>query len=154
MRSSMVIQGVKPTRVPVCGTTQTTLLDTFETIGAVYIDLTTVPILSVRFQVNLSTTSAAVGREAVIDLYDTNGILNGGVPAVVAGAQIDTTTGSPPPGGPATDPLFPSAYEIDVAAAFAGYTGKGVFECRFRINVADAVNAASCQSADILFETS
>ena len=152
MRSSMVLAGPKPTRVPVCGTTTTTLLDTPLTIGATYIDLSTLPLQSVRFQVILSSTSAAVGREAVIDLYDKDGVL--GAPAVVAGSTIDTTTGSPPPGGPATNPLLPSAYEIDVAAAFAGFSGKGVFECRLRICVADAVTVASCYSADLLFETS
>jgi hypothetical protein len=150
----MIVQSVQPTTIPVCGTLQSTLLDTPQTIGAVYIDLSAVPLQSIRFRVVLSSTSAAAGKEAVVDLYDTNGILNSGVPAVVAGSEIDTTTGSPPPGGPATDPLFPSAYEVGLNAAFSGYTGKGVFECRLRINVADAVNVASCQSADLLFETS
>ena len=151
MRSSMIVQSVQPTTIPVCGTLQSTLLGTFQTVGAVYIDLSAVPLQSIRFRVALSTTSAAAGREAVVDLFDTNGILNGGVPGVVAGSEIDTTTGLPPPGGPATNPLIPSTYEVVLNPAFTGYSGRGTFECRLRIATADAVNAASCQSATLLF---
>jgi hypothetical protein len=143
----MVLPGPLPTTVPICTASVSTLLDTPQTIAAVYLDLSQLPMLIMRLRVVLSTTDAAVGREAVIDLYDTNGILNGGVPGIVAGSEIDTTTGSPPPGGPATDPLEPSAYEVDLASSFFGYSGKGTFELRLRINAADGVEKAWCHGA-------
>jgi len=130
----------------------TTLGDAAPTaIGSGYYASSEVPtdFTRVLFRVVMSSSSAAAGDEAVVDLYDSNGVLNAGVPAVVAGSEVDTTTGSVPLGAPAADPLVPTTYEADVTAAFAGFSGKGSFEARLWCSSGAAL--ATCGSAELIF---
>jgi hypothetical protein len=112
--------------------------------------------LTARLLVLLETTSGTPGFEAYFDLYDVFGILNSGVPAVVAGSQVNTGTGVPPVGGPTTNPLVPSLYVVDlssllasVPAATASYV---VLEARLWIGTTGGGNVATCKSAELAFE--
>lgn len=98
--------------------------------GSKYLDSAEVKYYSVKFRVTMMSNSAAPGSECAMDLLDVNGVFSGGVPSVVAGSEIDTTLGLPPPGGPATSPTALSAYEADITPAFAGFAGAGVFLAR------------------------
>jgi hypothetical protein len=42
--------------------------------------------------------------------------------------------------------------EADVTAAFAGFTGTGVFEARLWINTAGGGNIVTCKSAQLIVE--
>lgn len=126
------------------------------TVGATYLnymEMNTYPVPKVVYRVVMATTSATAGYEAYMDLYDVNGILNGGTPGVVSGSQMDTTTGSPPLGGPTPNALVLSAYEVDVTAAFfgGGWPGFGVFEARLWLGTEGGGNAATCASAELIF---
>jgi hypothetical protein len=124
-------------------------------VGAAYIDANEVPSVpnTVKYRVIMESTSGSAGYEAYMDLYDINGVLNSGVPDVVSGSQIDTGTGSPPPGGPTPNQLIPSAYETDVSTAFEDLSagGPGVFEARLWIGVEGGGNAVVCKSAELIF---
>jgi hypothetical protein len=124
-------------------------------VGTAYIAANEIPstTYTVKFRVIMESTSGSAGYEAYMDVYDINGVLNGGTPAVVSGSQLDTATGSPPAGGPTPNQLVASAYETDVTAAFASLSsgGPGVFEARLWIGGEGGGNSVSCKSAELIF---
>ena len=129
MRTSMLIARSPGYIVDLLQSVATSTTSTPETVGACLLDDSEVT-STVKLVVIMSTASAVAGSAAFMDLYDRHGVLSGGVPGVVAGSEINTTTGLPPAGGPAVDPVVFSAYEVDLTAAFAGFATPGVFEIR------------------------
>ncbi len=126
--------------------------------GAAYLELAKIPDhanLTCKFLAIIETTNAAAGYEAYIDLYDVHGHLNAYVPAVVTGSQLDTGTGSAPTGAPTPNPLVPSVYEVDLTSAIIGgtwTTGIIVLEARLWLGTFGGGNAATCKSAELVFE--
>lgn len=126
--------------------------------GAAYLSEKSIPKhlnATCKFRVLIETTSGSVGYEAYIDLFDTYGQLNAGVPAVVTGSQIDTGTGSSPTGAPTPNALLPGLYEVDLTSAIIGGTWVSdiaIFEARLWIGTAGGGNSATCKSAELIFE--
>lgn len=113
-------------------------------IGAEYVDSDKWPAgRTITFRCILESTSVAQPTgSAHADLYDTGGSL--GAPAVVSGSPVDTT-------GVGTQ-IVPNMVEVDVTAAFASFTGAGVFEVRLWINTAGGGNVVTCKSAQLIVE--
>lgn len=130
-------------------------------VGACYLSLERIPVnalASCKFRAVLETTNASVGYEAYVDLFDVSGQLNAGspgTPQVLPSSQIDTGSGSVPTGAPTPNPLIPSVYEVDLTAAIIGGTWVSdiaVLEARLWIGTAAGGNAATCKSAELVFE--
>jgi hypothetical protein len=108
-------------------------------IGADYIDASRWPATrTVKFRCILETTNGTVAATA--DLFDTADSLATGSPAVVTGSQVTSTA------------LVASMVEATVTAAFAGFTGAGVFEARLWIATTGGGNTATCKSAQLIVE--
>ncbi len=129
--------------------------------GACSVSFSSLPVqdnLTCKFRVIIETTSGTVGSEAYIDLFDVFGVLNSGspgTPQVITGSQVDTGTGLPPTGAPTPNALLPSAYEVDLTATIIGGTWANdiaIFEGRLWIGTASGGNAATCKSAELIFE--
>lgn len=92
-----------------------------QTMGRVYFDPTKYNPNDVIFRVVLATSDAA--EPAFVDLYDEQGITNGGVPTVVAGSQMSTAS------------VQATELEIDLQA-IARATSPGIFSVRMWLNPA------------------
>ncbi len=126
--------------------------------GASYVSQKNIPQhpnLTCKFRAMLETTNASAGYEAYADLLDIYGQLNAGTPDVVTGSEIDTGSGSPPAGAPTPNPIIASLYEVDLTAAIVGGTwvsDVALFEARVWIGTSGGGNAATCKSAELVFE--
>jgi hypothetical protein len=126
--------------------------------GAGYLSFKSIPKhenMKCYFRAILETTNGSAGYEAYIDLYDVHGQLNGGIPQAVPGSEMDTWTGSPPDGAPTPNALVPSLYETDLTSAIVGGTWEddiAIFESRVWIGTAAGGSAATCKSAELVFE--
>lgn len=110
-------------------------------IGADYIDASRWPATrTVKFRCILETSNAVAGFEATADLFDTADSLAAGTPAVVTGSQVSTNA------------LVASMVEATVTAAFAAFSGAGVFEARLWIATAGGGNTVTCKSAQLIVE--
>jgi len=110
-------------------------------IGADYIDASRWPATrTIKFRCVLETTNAAAGYEATADLFDTADSLAGGSPAPVSGSEVSSNA------------LVATMVEATVTAAFAGFTGAGVFEARLWIATAGGGNTVTCKSAQLIVE--
>lgn len=108
-------------------------------IGADYIDASRWPATrTVKFRCILETTNGTVAATA--DLFDTADSLATGSPTVVTGSQVTSTA------------LVASMVEATVTAAFAGFSGAGVFETRLWIATTGGGNTATCKSAQLIVE--
>lgn len=113
--------------------------------------------LRCKFRAIIETTSGTAGYEAYIDLYDVHGQLNSGTPQVITGSQLDTGTSSPPAGAPTPNSLVPSVYEVDLTESILYGTWESdiaVFEARVWLGADGGGNAATCKSAELVFEWS
>jgi hypothetical protein len=129
MRTSMVTQsGLSERRLDLFAGIETTSSSAKTMIGLSYVESAELNFSKVRFRVSLLSNSAAPGSSCKIDLLDMQGVLSGGVPSAVV--EIDTSTGTPPPGGPAVSPTAWSTYEADITAEFVGFAGAGNFMAR------------------------
>lgn len=113
-------------------------------IGATYVDASLWPVSrTVKFRCILESSDASATYAATADLFDTGANL-GATPDVVSGSQIDNTG--------VADPTVASMVEVDVTAAFAGFSGAGIFEARLWIASSGDGNSAVCKKAQILVE--
>jgi hypothetical protein len=144
--------------VPLTKGVFTNSLTTPASCGACYVEFARLPNhpnLTCKFRAVIETTSGTAGYEAYVDLYDVHGQLNAGVPVVVTGSQIDTGSGSAPTGAPTPNALVPSVYEVDLTTAIVGGTwvsGIIVLEARLWLGTFGGGNAATCKSAELVFE--
>jgi hypothetical protein len=127
-------------------------------IGAAYVSYQQIPKhenMKCKFRVVMETASGSMGYEAYIDLFDVYGQLSSGIPSTIAGSQMDTASSSSPEGSPAANSLIPSAYEVDVTSAIVDgiWVSDGlVLEARLWVGTSAGGNAATCKSAELVFE--
>jgi len=110
-------------------------------IGAAYFDPeSVVPSSSgltrnVKFKAIIETTSAA--HAVSVDVYDLNGITNGGVPIVIAASALSSAS------------LTPVYVEVSLTADLGLVASAGILECRLWVSSPDSTNVATCKMAKL-----
>lgn len=110
-------------------------------VGAAYFDANGINPVSggmtrhVLFKAIIETSDT--GHAVNIDVYDVNGITNGGTPTPIAASAISDTS---------EDPKYVSA---SLDAVLGTVTTYGIMECRLWISSPDGTNVASCKMAKL-----
>jgi len=116
----------------------------FTVVGACYLDLDNLPFPAVKeilWRVILESSSPAGGDQAVVDLFDTSGVL--GAPDTVTDSELDNSG--------AADQTVPEMFEVDLRQRLVGVaSGPGVFEARLKVFDAGGGATVYCKSAQLI----